>query len=357
LKGGRREVRRPSAQWSEIDVIKKLLKKYIMKEILDRLFEHQKLTKDGAKSILKRISSREFSNAQIMAFMAVYQMRSITVEELMGFREALLDLCIKVDFSEFDTIDMCGTGGDGKNTFNISTVASFIVAGAGYKVAKHGNYGVSSISGSSNVLEQMGYDFTADENVLKDQIRDANITFLHAPKFHPAMAAVGPIRKELGMKTFFNMLGPIVNPSRPNSQLAGVFSLELARLYQYIFQAESNKKYAIIYGVDGFDEISLTDDFIIRDNNGQHLLSPDALGLDKINLNEIQGGKTIEESANIFKTILKGNGTEVQNNVVCANAAMAIKVMTNNDFNKCFNEAKESLLGGNALKSLNMITK
>jgi len=328
-----------------------------MKNILERLFQHQKLSSEEAKSILKRISTREFTNAQVMAFMAVFQMRSITVDELIGFREALLDLCISVNLSEFNTIDMCGTGGDGKNTFNISTLSSFIVAGAGYKVAKHGNYGVSSISGSSNVLEQMGYNFTSDEKVLQDQIRDANITFLHAPKFHPAMAAVGPVRKELGMKTFFNMLGPIVNPSKPKNQLAGVFSLELSRLYQYIFQAENDKRYAILYGLDGYDEISLTDRLMVRDNMGEHIFSPEDLGLKKINPNEIHGGKTIEESAEIFKTILKGKGTETQNNVVCANAAMAIKVMNKNDFKSCFGEAKEALLSGNALKSLNMITK
>jgi len=328
-----------------------------MKDILESLFNHEKLSKEEAKEILIRISSKEFSNAQIMAFMAVFQMRPISVDELGGFREALQNLCVKVDFSEFDTIDMCGTGGDSKNTFNISTLASFIVAGAGYKVAKHGNYGVSSVSGSSNVLEAMGYEFTNDENTLKDQLRDANITFLHAPKFHPAMAAVGPIRKELGMKTFFNMLGPIVNPSNPNNQLTGVFSLELGRLYQYLFQKEKNKKYAIIYGLDGYDEISLTGDFIVRDNAGEHLFSPSDLGLDKIKQEEIYGGNTIEEAAGIFKTILKGDGTDAQNNVVCANAAMAIRVMSGNDYNTCFEEAKESLFGGNALKSLIAITK
>lgn len=327
-----------------------------MKETLEKLFRHQALSKEEASQILKRISESEFSNAQVMAFMAVYLMRPITVNELKGFRQALLDLCIKVDLSQFDTIDMCGTGGDGKNTFNISTLASFIVAGAGYKVAKHGNYGVSSISGSSNVLEQMGYHFTIDEKTLQDQLRDANITFLHAPKFHPAMAAVGPIRKELGMKTFFNMLGPIVNPSNPNNQLTGVFSRELGRLYQYLFQAEENKKYAIIYGFDGYDEISLTDNFSIRDNSGEHTFSPEDIGLQKINPNEIHGGKTIEESAEIFKTILSGNGTKTQNNVVCANAAMAIKVMSNKDFKLCFDEAQESLQSGNAYKSLKIIT-
>ena len=328
----------------------------MMKEILEGLFNHIKLSREEAKDILIRISSREFSDAQVVAFMTVFQMRPIAVEELTGFREALLELCIAVDFSEFDTIDMCGTGGDGKNTFNISTLSSFIVAGAGYKVAKHGNYGVSSVSGSSNVLEAMGYEFTNNEKVLKDQLRDANITFLHAPKFHPAMAAVGPVRKQLGMKTFFNMLGPIVNPSRPQNQLAGVFNRELGRLYQYLFQKEAGKKYAVIYGLDGYDEISLTGKFMMRDNKGEHILSPKDLGLKKINEDKIYGGNNVEEAADIFKKILNGKGTEAQNNVVCANAAMAMKVMSDIDYGTCFELAKDSLLGGKAFKSLKLIT-
>ncbi len=328
-----------------------------MKNTLNKLFSHQSLDKDEAKEILKRISQKEFPDTQVMAFLTVYQMRLISVEELAGFRQALLDLSIKIDLSEFNSIDMCGTGGDSKNTFNISTLASFIVAGAGYKVAKHGNYGVSSISGSSNVLESLGYHFTNDEKILQDQIRDANITFLHAPKFHPAMAAFGAIRKEYAMKTFFNMLGPIVNPSFPQNQLVGVFSLELARMYQYIFQEEKTRKYGILYGVDGYDEISLTDDFVLRDNVGVHLLSPKDLGLKIIDPKSIYGGETVEEAAQIFEKILKGNGTNEQNNVVIANAAMAIKVLkgANVTFKICFEEAKEALLSKQAYKKLKLI--
>ena len=328
-----------------------------MRKILERLYENEKLSKEEAKEILKRISLREFPDALVVSFITVFQMRGITIQELEGFREALLDLCLRVDFSEFDTIDMCGTGGDGKNTFNISTLASFVVAGAGYKVAKHGNYGVSSVSGSSNVLEAMGYKFTNEEKTLQDQLRDANITFLHAPLFHHAMAAVGPIRKEMKMKTFFNMLGPLVNPSDPKNQLTGVFSRELARLYQYLFQNQRDKRYAVIYGLAGFDEISLTDDFIVRDNKGEHLFTPGKLGFKKIKQEDIFGGNTIEEAADIFRNIISGKGTEAQNEVVCANAAMAIKIMNNDDkdFSSCFEEAKESLLGGKAQRCLEMI--
>jgi len=328
-----------------------------MKTILEQLFQHRKLTQIQAENVIKEMAKGEVPDAQIAAFLTVYNMRPISIEELKGFRKALLELAIPVDLSDYETVDMCGTGGDGKNTFNISTLASFVVAGAGYKVAKHGNYGVSSVSGSSNVLEAMGYRFTNDEKILQQQLETANITFLHAPKFHPAMAAVAPARRSLKMKTFFNMLGPIVNPARPTHQLAGVFSLELARLYQYLFQEETNKKYAVIYGLSGYDEISLTDDFILKDNQGEHLLSPTDLGLTRINEKEIFGGNTVDEAVGIFKKIIHGKGTQAQNNVVCANAAMAIKLFKDEaDFKTCFDEAQEALLGLKALKSLQLIT-
>ena len=328
-----------------------------MKKILEKLFNQYKLSSQEAEDVLKKITSGNYPNEQIAAFLTVFNMRPISVDELKGFRKALLDLAIPVDLSAYETIDMCGTGGDGKNTFNISTLASFVVAGAGYKVAKHGNYGVSSVSGSSNVLEALGYEFTNDEKILQQQIETANITFLHAPKFHPAMAAVAPVRRALKMKTFFNMLGPIVNPARPTHQLAGVFSLELARLYDYIFQDEQGKRYAVIYGIDGYDEISLTGDFVMRNRHGEHLLNPEKLGLKKIQPKDLFGGNSVEEAVEIFKKIINGKGTEAQNNVVCANAAVAIGIMKNHeDFNENFKEAKESLLGGKALKSLELIT-
>ena len=328
-----------------------------MKTLLNQLFQHRVLSQTEAESVIKEMAKGEIPDAQVAAFLTVYNMRPISLDEFKGFRKALLDLAIPVDLSGFETIDMCGTGGDGKNTFNISTLASFVVAGAGYKVAKHGNYGVSSVSGSSNVLEALGYRFTNDEKVLQQQIADANITFLHAPKFHPAMAAVAPARRALGLKTFFNMLGPVVNPSRPTHQLAGVFSLELARLYQYLFQDEPQKNYAVIYGLDGYDEISLTGEFVMKDRQGEHLLSPKDLGLPQISQKDIFGGNTVEEAVGIFKRIIEGNGTDAQNNVVCANAAMAINLFRPEaDFATCFEEAKASLLGLKALHSLKLIT-
>ncbi len=327
-----------------------------MKSILEQLFHHQKLTQKQAESVIKEMAKGNIPEAQIAAFLTIYNMRPISLDELKGFRNALLDLAVPVDLSAYETIDMCGTGGDGKNTFNISTLASFVVAGAGYKVAKHGNYGVSSVSGSSNVLEALGYRFTNDETSLQQQIAAANITFLHAPLFHPAMAAVAPARRALKMKTFFNMLGPIVNPARPNHQLAGVFSLELSRLYQYLFQDDPGKKYAVIFGLSGYDEISLTDNFVLKNNQGEHLLAPEDLGLQRIDPKEIYGGNTVDEAVAIFKNIIQGNGSTAQNNVVCANAAMAIQLFTGNNFKTCFEEAQASLLEGKALKSLKILT-
>jgi len=284
-------------------------------------------------------------------------MRPISVNELAGFREALLDLALKIDLSEFNTIDLCGTGGDGKNTFNISTLTSFIVAGTGNKVAKHGNYGVSSVSGSSNMLEYLGYKFTNSESILKSQLENANICFLHAPLFHPAMKAVGPVRKELGLKTFFNMLGPLVNPSNPQNQLVGVFNLEVARVYNYLLQ-ETTKNYGIIYSIDGYDEISLTSAFKLFTKENEQLITPENLGLKRIQQSEIFGGNSVAASAKIFTSILDGNGTEAQNNAVLANAAFALKTIDNSkSFETAFEEAKESLVSLKAKECLSKLIK
>lgn len=323
-----------------------------MKAILNKLFEHQRLSKEEAKSILIEIASEKFNNSQIASFLTVFLMRPVSVHELTGFREALLELSVKIDLSDFNTIDLCGTGGDGKDTFNISTLTSFIVAGTGNKVAKHGNYSSSSISGSSNMLEYLGYEFTNEEAVLKRQIEKANICFLHAPLFHPAMKAVGPTRRELGMKTFFNMLGPLVNPSNPQNQMVGVFNLEVARLYNYLLQ-ETTQNYAIVHSLDGYDEISLTSGFKLFTKGNEQLITPEDLDLRRLEQEEIFGGNTVEESAKIFISILDGNGTEAQNNAVCTNAAFALKTFDKiKTFEEAFAEAKDSLLGLKAKESL-----
>jgi anthranilate phosphoribosyltransferase len=328
-----------------------------MKKILSHLFESKTFSKEEAYEILTNITSGKYNASQMAAFMAAYCMRSITVEELAGFRDAMLDLCLKLDFKGYNLIDLCGTGGDGKNTFNISTLASFVVAGAGYHVAKHGNYGVSSGCGSSNVIEYLGYQFTNDISEVSRSLNEANICFLHAPMFHPAMKTVAPIRRELGVKTFFNMLGPLVNPAEPVYQSVGVFSLELARLYGYLYQ-KTTKQYSILHALDGYDEISLTSDFKVIGNLGERYVSLDKLGFDKISANEIEGGDTIEEAANIFTAVLNGTGTVAQNNVVLCNAAIAIQtIRQDKSFADCYDEAEVSLLSKRALKSFNKLVK
>lgn len=324
----------------------------MIKETLKKLLEHKRLTRSEAKEILINIAAEKYNASHVVAFLTVYMMRPVSVEELSGFRDALLELCRRIDLSEFNAIDIVGTGGDGKNTFNISTLSAFVVAGAGYKVTKHGNYGVSSSCGSSNVMEYLGYSFTNNEDILKKQVNQAGICFLHAPLFHPAMKAVAPYRKELGMKTFFNMLGPLVNPSFPKNQLLGVYSLEVLRLYQYLYQ-NTDKNYAIIHSLDGYDEISLTSDFKVITNQGEQLVSPEELAFSRIRQEDIFGGDTVAEAAKIFSDILNGAGSKAQNDAILANAAYAIQCMdAGKALEECIGEAKDSLLGGKAKQVL-----
>ena len=328
-----------------------------MKEVLQELFEHKTLSRKRAYQILTAITQGSFNDSQIAAFLTVYGMRGITVEELAGFRDAMLEQALLVDLDKYNPIDLCGTGGDGKNTFNISTLASFVTAGAGVHVAKHGNYGVSSVSGSSNVMEYLGFKFTNDTSVIENQIANARITFLHAPLFHPAMKAVAPIRKELGIKTFFNMLGPLVNPAKPKLQSVGVFSLQLARNYGYLFQKEPDKRYAIIHAHDGYDEISLTGKARLATNLGPVDLSPSEFGFSMLKQEDIFGGETIEEAAEIFVNVLNNQATKAQENVVIANAATAIMVAKNINLASAVSEARESLISGSALRAFNTLLK
>ncbi len=322
-----------------------------MKNILNRLINHEILSLTEAKEILVNISNGLYNPSQISSFLTVYMMRNITIEELAGFREALLELCIPIDLSQYNTIDLCGTGGDGKNTFNISTLASFVTAGAGIKVAKHGNYGVSSISGSSNVIETLGIKFSSDKDFLEKCINESGICILHAPLFHPAMKNVAPIRKELAVKTFFNILGPMVNPSFPKNQLVGVFNLELARMYGYLYQ-NTNTNFTILHSLDGYDEISLTGNTKTISNNAEMILKPEDFNVNTLSQHEIEGGTTIEKSAELFINIISGKGTEAQNNVVCANAGMAIATVQNITPQEGFALAKESLMTGRGLSAL-----
>lgn len=327
-----------------------------MKEILQYLFNHNTLSKAEAKAILIEIAQNKFNENEVTSFVTVFLMRTITLQELEGFRNALLHLATPINLGS-GLVDIVGTGGDGKNTFNISTLASFIVAGTGQKVAKHGNYGVTAISGSSNVLEELGYKFKDNEDELQGDLNRANICFLHAPLFHPALKTVAPLRKGLGLRTFFNVLGPLVNPARPEFSVIGVYDLEIARLYQYLLQKQ-NTNFMLFHGLDGYDEISLTADTKIFDKNGESIYSAEELGFKNIEPESISGGKTKVESAEIFLRILKGEGTYEQNAVVLANAAKALQNTEKyGTYEDCLNLAKGSLESGRAWNCLKVLTK
>ncbi len=322
-----------------------------MKEILDKLINNQRLSREQAQAVLTGLATGQYNHSQIAAFLTVYLMRAISVEELEGFRDAMLALCRPVDLDGYNSIDLCGTGGDEKNTFNISTTASFVVAGAGVYVAKHGNYGVSSTSGSSNVLEYLGVSFSGEAAQMQRSLDASGICFMHAPLFHPAMKHVAPIRRELGIKTFFNMLGPMVNPARPPNQLVGVFSLELARLYGYLYQ-NTDTHFAIVHALDGYDEISLTGDVKLITNGKETLLSPQQLGFTPIQQVDLHGGNSIAEAAEIMQRILAGKGSEAQHNAVLANAGVAIATAKHISIADGIAAANDALSSGNAMKSL-----
>jgi anthranilate phosphoribosyltransferase len=326
-----------------------------MKKILQYLFEHKTLSRERAKEVLVNIGRGVYNDHEVTAFMTVYLMRSITIEELQGFRDALLELCLPLDLDTHSTIDIVGTGGDGKNTFNISTLSCFIVAGTGQKVAKHGNYGASSVSGASNVMEQLGYRFKVDSEQLNREVGEAGICFLHAPLFHPALKVVGPIRKNLAMRTFFNMLGPLVNPANPSFQLVGVFSLEMARIYNYLLQ-QGGKPFTIIHSLDGYDEISLTNDTKVINNEGEQIMTPIQLGKRLAEPKDLYGGNSVEESAKLFSRILNGDGSWAQTAVVLANAAMALYCTgAFKNYNDAYQAAVDSLESGKAGAVLNKL--
>ena len=323
-----------------------------MKKILNYLYEYKTLSRQQAGEVLINISNGLYNESEIVSFITVYLMRTITIEELQGFKDALMELCLPVNMDGYELLDIVGTGGDGKNTFNISTLSSFIVAGTGNKVAKHGNYAASSVSGSSNVMEQLGYRFKSDADALKKELDTAHICFLHAPLFHPALKAVAGIRKNLGVRTFFNMLGPMVNPALPHYQLVGVYNLEMARIYNYMLQQEKTS-FTVIHSLDGYDEISLTGDTKVISKEGEKIMSAEALGKRTVVASDIYGGTTVEEAAKIFLKIIKGEGSWAQNAVVIANAAMGLQCTGKYiNYDTCYQLAIESLESGAAYKSL-----
>ncbi|RFS15398.1 anthranilate phosphoribosyltransferase [Emticicia sp. C21] len=327
-----------------------------MKQYLQILLHNQTLSGEEAKEALLKIGRGETNNSQIAAFLMGIQMRGVTVEELEGFQQAMLELAIPIDLSEFDAMDVCGTGGDGKDTFNISTTSAFIVAGAGQAIAKHGNHGVSSAVGSSTVLEYLGVKFTNNTDFLKRKIETAGICYMHAPLFHPAMRFVGPIRKELAMKTFFNMLGPLLNPAKVQKQLTGVYDMKVFDLYTQLFN-RSAAQFGIIHDLGGYDEISFTNDFNIGTRHGVFVHSPSHFSFDLTEQSDLHGGNTLEDSANILINILENKGTKAQTNVVLANAGVALSVARGISIAEGIAQAKESLESKKALNALKKLVE
>lgn len=322
-----------------------------MKQILNRLFDHQVLTREEAMEVMTRMAAGDYNESQIAAFISVYLMRSIELEEVLGFREALLSTALPIDLSDFVILDIVGTGGDGKNTFNISTAACFAVAGAGYMVAKHGNYGATSVSGSSNVLEFFGAKFTTDESVLKRSLDSAGFAYMHAPFFNPAMKHVAPVRRNLGVRTFFNVLGPLISPARPNYQCLGVYNLKMMRLYSYIYQ-HLGMQYTIVHSLDGYDEVSLTSPVKITNTAGELVLLPEQMGFAKITQEELWGGDSVEDAAAIFLNVLENKSTNAQRDAVIANAAFAIQTRCPlKSIAECAEEAREALISGAAAQA------
>lgn len=321
------------------------------KETLNNLYQKKRLSQEEAFQALLLIAKGEVNAAQMASFMTVFLMRDIEYYELLGFRRAMLEMCVPVDIEEFEAIDVCGTGGDGKNTFNISTTSMFVAAAAGVNIAKHGNYAVSSASGSSNVLEHLGFKFSNDIDKLKKSLSSSGIGVLHAPMFHPSMKHVAPIRKELGVKTFFNILGPISNPSKPKGQVTGVFDLSIMRLYGQAFN-HCFQQFRIVHSLDVYDEISLTGKFRVKAENTDTEYSPEDLGLKTHSPEAIFGGK-VEDCANTLVNILKGNGSPAQNEVVAANAGLAIQLKSNElSLKEAVEKALEIIKSGKAFENL-----
>lgn len=330
---------------------------HLMKNVLNRLRAYETLGREEAREILLAINSGYVNEHQITAFMSVYMMRRTTIAELSGFRDALLEQGIKPVLPAADAIDIVGTGGDGKNTFNISTLSAFVVAGAGFPVIKHGNYGATSVSGSSDVLEYLGYRFTTDEAHLARQMEKANICFLHAPLFHPAMKKVAHIRRNLGVRTFFNLLGPVCNPAQPGYLLLGANSLPIARMYHYLLQ-DTAQQYRVIYSLDGYDEISLTGSTKVFGNHTDGIIEPADFGFAPVKASEIESGPTVQHAAGIFMAVLGNKATPAQQQVVLANSAMAIHCRNEHlSLSDCIALARVSLQSGKALHAFQQLIK
>jgi anthranilate phosphoribosyltransferase len=321
-----------------------------MKKYLSQLIEGASLTREDTRTIMLGITEQKYNDYQIAALLMALQTRGVTVDEMLGFRDGLLETGKKVNLDDYNTLDIVGTGGDGKNSFNISTCSAFVIAGAGYKVSKHGNGGSTSISGASNVLAGHGVKFTDNIDTLRRSLDEANICYLHAPLFAYGMKFVGPIRKALGVPTCFNLIGPLVNPCNPKNSLHGTANQSQQRLYTNIHQ-KIGDNYGVVTSYDGYDEISLTSGFKINTKYYEKVYTPIDMGLKYVKPSDIYGGNTAEEAMQIFDNVLQNKCTEAQRNVILANAACGISLMEEGlTISETISKARESLESGKALE-------
>lgn len=326
-----------------------------MKDTLENLFNGNKLSREEAKNSLLKVGRGEHSDAEFASFLTVFRMRPLAAEELAGFRDAMLELSTKIDLSDYNGMDIVGTGGDGKNTFNISTLACFVVAGTGVNITKHGNYAASSTTGSSNILETLGYQFSNSPDKLKADLDKGNFCFLHAPLFHPAMKHIAPVRRALKVPTFFNILGPMINPASPKYQLLGVNNSENFEHYAKVYDT-LDVNFAIVNSLDGYDEISLTSETRVGLRGKETTLAPESFGTSALSPEKLFGGKTIDDAATIFINVLENKATPAQTDVVVANAAMALQIVhPQKTLPDCVALARESLESGKALKCLKSV--
>ncbi|MCQ2266888.1 MAG: anthranilate phosphoribosyltransferase [Bacteroidaceae bacterium] len=322
-----------------------------MKQYLLRLIEGETLQREDTHHIMLNVTKEQYSEHQIAALLMALQTRGVTVDELLGFRDGLLETGKYVNFEDQNTLDIVGTGGDGKNTFNISTCSAFVIAGAGYKVTKHGNGGSTSVSGASNVLQGHGVKFTDNEDTLRRSLDEAGICYFHAPLFAYGMKFVGSTRRALQVPTCFNLLGPLVNPCHPKNSLHGTANQSQLRLYTAVHQ-KIGDKYGVVTSYDGYDEISLTSGFKMTTNHFEKVFTPKDLGFNYVEPMDIYGGQTAEEAMKIFDSVLEGTCTEAQKNVILANAACGISVMERNlSIEESVAIARESLESGKALRA------
>ena len=334
----------------------------MIKEAIAKLVERIDLEEDEMSEVIETMMEGEATPSQISAFLVALRMKGESVPEITGAAKVLLDKATRISSGHEVVVDLCGTGGDSQGTFNVSTVAALVVAGAGVPVAKHGNRSVSSYVGSADVLEALGVNITPSPEIAERCLRDVGIVFLFAPLYHPAMKNVSVPRKEIGIRTIFNIIGPIVNPAGVKHQVIGVYSEVLLDPMIKVLRNLGHKGAMIVHGSDSMDEITVTGKTVIAElKDGmvkKYQFDPSEIGIKKRNIAELRGGKTAEENAALLISILKGEEREAKRDIVLLNAAAAIYVSgTSPDFEDALARAAESIDSGKAYAKLEELIK